>query len=225
MRKSPSTSAQRVCLGAIMAFAVAILVSLATACAGGHKPSSVKPFGSLTETATPAASSTEVAATPTTPPDDSPLAAFELPKFNVSGNIVVKGVDPATNEMQSPDNKDDVAYYDFSGKPGFGCNETGKCANAVFSGHVDWYTKQVGVFWHLKDLNEGDEVWLKLQDGTVYKYKVVANTIYKDAEAPVSQIISDTPEESVTLITCDGVFNSALQEYNSRRIVRAVREA
>jgi len=90
---------------------------------------------------------------------------------------------------------------------------------------VDWYTGQTGVFWHLKDLNEGDEVDLTLADGSVLKYQVVANTVYKDEDAPVADILSDTPQESVTLITCDGVFNKTLQEYNSRRIVRAVREA
>jgi len=200
-----------------------LLVTLAGACSNGELGSN-HTFGGL-----PAASPSDTSATnvptPVALPDQSPLASFSLPRFKVSGNIVVKGIDPATNEMQSPDNKDDVAYYGFSGHPGFGCASAGKCANAVLSGHVDWYTGQTGVFWHLKDLNEGDEVDLTLADGSVLKYQVVANTVYKDEDAPVADILSDTPQESVTLITCDGVFNKTLQEYNSRRIVRAVREA
>ena len=176
-----------------------------------------------TSSATAAASPT--AATPTTPPDTSPLAEFMLPKFNVTASVEVKGIDPATNTMQSPDNKDDVAYYNFTSHPGYGCQSSDKCANTVLAGHVDWYTGQIGVFWHLKDLKAGDQVQLKLADGTLYKYKVVSNTVYSDADAPVAQIIGQTPQESVTLITCDGVFNKALQEYNARRVVRAVRES
>lgn len=223
MPKSPSTFVQRVRTGALTTLAILALALLA-ACTSGPK-SSGQTFGSLTSTAPAAATTTTAAATPAAAPDDSPVAEFMLPKFNISGSIVVMGVDPATNVMQSPANKDDVAYYDFSGRPGFGCPSVGKCVNTVLSGHVDWYTGQVGVFWHLKDLGEGDQVDLKLKDGTLYKYKVVANTIYKSEDAPVQDIIGDTPQESLTLITCDGVFNKTLQEYNSRRIVRAVREA
>jgi LPXTG-site transpeptidase (sortase) family protein len=200
-----------------------ILVMFSAACSSGEGGSG-RTFGDI-----PTAGSAQTAATavpaPAAMPDQAPLSAFSLPRFDVSGNVVVKGIDPATNIMQSPDNKDDVAYYAFSGHPGFGCPSAGKCANAVLSGHVDWYTGQTGVFWHLKDLKEGDEVDLTLQDGAVLKYQVVANTIYKSEEAPVADILGDTPQESVTLITCDGVFNKTLQEYGSRRIVRAVREA
>jgi LPXTG-site transpeptidase (sortase) family protein len=204
----------------LSALLLAAIAPLALACS--KKPQTSKePSAVSSATVAP----TTAAASPTTPPDNAPLVEFRLPKFDVSGKVVVMGVDPATNVMQSPSNKDDVAYYDFTTHPGFGCQGQGKCANTVLSGHVDWYTGQVGVFWHLKDLKEGDDIELKLADGVQFKYKVVANTVYPDKEAPVQDIIGDTPQESVTLITCDGVFNKQLQEYNARRIVRAVREA
>lgn len=171
------------------------------------------------------AASSAAAAAPTATPDQAPLAQFAMPKFNVTAKVVVKGVDPATNTMQSPDNKDDVAYYDFTSRPGYGCKAPEKCANTVLAGHVDWFTGQTGVFWHLKDLKAGDEIDLKLQDGKTYKYKVVTNEVYKADSAPVDSIIGATPQPSVTLITCDGVFNKQLQEYNSRRVVRATLES
>jgi len=178
------------------------------------------------------ASSGTVAA-PAQPPDDAPLAEFRMrgssddkgKPFEVSGKIIVMGIDPKTNVMQSPNNKDDVAYYDFSTHPGNGCSGPSKCANTVLSGHVDWFTGQTGVFWNLRFLKEGDRIDLKLADGVMYEYKVVPSSVYKDAEAPIQDTLGDTPQESVTLITCDGVFNKQLQEYNSRRIVRAVRQA
>lgn len=229
-------AAGRVCRLAAFPFMLLALSLALVACSSGGKKtantstqgstgvavSSVAP-GSATVSASGATAATT--ATATTSPDTSPLAEFMLPKFSVAAKVVVKGIDPATNTMESPDNKDDVAYYNFTSQPGYGCQSTDKCANTVLAGHVDWYTGQTGVFWHLKDLKEGDQVQLKLGDGTVYKYKVVSNTVYSDADAPVQQIIGQTPQESVTLITCDGVFNKTLQEYNSRRVVRAVRES
>ena len=35
--------------------------------------------------------------------------------------------------------------------------------------------------------------------------------------------LGDTPQESVTLITCEGVFDRTAAEYDKRRVVRAVR--
>jgi hypothetical protein len=47
--------------------------------------------------------------------------------------------------MPSPDNAWDVAWYDFSARPGAG-------SNAVFSGHVDYHDVGPAVFWNLRDL-------------------------------------------------------------------------
>jgi LPXTG-site transpeptidase (sortase) family protein len=186
-------------------------------------------------TATPSivTPSATVAAAPTTPPDNAPLAEFKMhgaddgkgKPFDMTAKIIVLGVDPKTNVMQSPNNKDDVAYYDFTTHPGNGCTAPSKCANTVLSGHVDWFTKETGVFWNLKDLKNGDEIDIKLTDGMSYQYKVVANTVYKDEDAPIQEILGDTAQESVTMITCAGDFDPKSQEYNNRRVVRAVRSA
>lgn len=197
----------------VLALVLSILVAACSRSKQSAATVTVQPAPRTTATSVP---------TPTSTPDPSPLAEFVMPRFNVSGKVVVMGVDPNTNTMESPTNKDDVAYYDFTPKPGSACKASDSCANTVLSGHVDWYTGQVGVFWHLRDLKEGDELQLKLQDGKVYSYKVSSNQIYGSDAAPVEQIVGDTPQPSLTLITCDGVFNKSLQEYNNRRVVRAL---
>jgi LPXTG-site transpeptidase (sortase) family protein len=209
----------------LLAFA---LTPLALACSRGSQSTGPKP----SVLNAPSSTATSFAAPPQ-PRDEAPLAEFRMhgaddgkgKPFDMAGKIVVMGVDPKTNVMQSPNNKDDVAYYDFTTHPGYGCSAPNKCANTVLSGHVDWFTKQTGVFWNLKDLKNGDEISLKLEDGVVYQYKVVANTVYKDEDAPVQEILGDAPQESVTLITCAGDFDPKSQEYNNRRVVRAVRQA
>lgn len=171
-----------------------------------------------------AAASPSPSATPTTPspsptetPDDSPMARLVIPKINVNAKFVTLGIIAATNTMDSPKTKDDVGYYDFSPRPSYG-------GNTVLSGHVDFYPSFQAVFWDLKKLEKGDDVEITLQDGKTYYYKVTDAQLYDQDSAPVDDIIGDTPVESVTLITCEGVFNPSAAEYNKRRVVRAERD-
>jgi sortase (surface protein transpeptidase) len=64
---------------------------------------------------------------------------------------------------------------------------------------------------------------VRLADGTVYKYAVVSKNQYDSGLAPVDTIVGPTPNESVTLITCSGTFNSATHQYDKRLVVRAER--
>jgi sortase A len=155
-------------------------------------------------------------ATPTETPDDSPMARLEVPKININAKFVTLGIIASTNTMDSPKNKDDVAYYDFTSRPGYG-------GNTVLSGHVDWFTGQTGVFWDLKKLEKGDELDIVLEDSKKYRYKITETQLYNSDDAPIDQILGDTPVESVTMITCEGSFNPSSAEYNKRRVVRAER--
>ena len=155
-------------------------------------------------------------ATPTETPDDSPMARLEVPKINVNAKFVTLGIVASNNTMDSPKNKDDVAYYDFTPRPGYG-------GNTVLSGHVDWFTGQTGVFWDLKKLEKGDELDIVLEDSKKYRYKITETQLYNSDDAPIDQILGDTPVESVTMITCEGSFNPSSAEYNKRRVVRAER--
>ncbi len=171
-----------------------------------------------TATPVPSAEATETA-TPgpqfPVPSPDAHIARLVIPAAKVDAPVQVKGVN-ARNEMENPDGPSNVAWYNFTDRPGFG-------PNAVFSGHVDWYTGQQGVFWYLRDLKEGDEVIVRMTDGMELKYRVTENKTYPASQAPVAEIIGPTPTEVVTLITCDGVFDRRSQDYNLRRVVRAER--
>ncbi len=198
--------------GAIVASAVLItLVLLGVIGDGGRSlPETVSGFGDLDEF-TPPPSPT--LAPTQTPPSDAPVDRILIPRFDVNAPVVVRGI--ANGVMESPDGPKDVAWYDFSAHPGFG-------SNAVFSGHVDWYTGELGVFWHLKDLEQDDTVLVRLADGTQYEYKVSVKRQVAATE-DVSKIVGPTNHEVVTLITCGGTFNSGTGQYDQRLIVRAQR--
>jgi len=152
---------------------------------------------------------------PTPRPSDAPIARLVVPSIKVSARISVKGVD-RNGVMQDPDSWDDVVWYNFTGHPGFG---TGN--NAVFAGHVDYIRHGPAVFWDLNKLKPGDDVHVMLQDGTDYTYKVTQMAVYDADAAPVDEIIGETPNESITLITCNGTFSAG--HYNNRLVVRAER--
>ncbi len=154
------------------------------------------------------------------PPSDAPIASLAIPKFAVEAAIVVLGVDDE-GVMETPDGPLNVAWYDFSSRPGFA--PSADVGNAVFSGHVDYYNYGPAVFWNLKDLERDDVIEVRLTDGTVYKYAVSERRTVNAQTAPIQEIVGDTPEEVITLITCGGIFNELAGEYDSRVIVRATR--
>jgi LPXTG-site transpeptidase (sortase) family protein len=149
------------------------------------------------------------------PPSDAPTASFAIPRFGVDASVVVLGVDE-NGAMETPEGPWEVAWYDFTARPGFG-------SNAVFSGHVDArYTGSPGpaVFWNLKDLEQGDRIEVRLADGTVHEYAVISRWSVDADTADVGSIVGPTEKEVVTLITCGGDAGTA---YQQRLIVRAER--
>ena len=196
----------------LMAGAAALLGLTWTGAIGGARsasgPGTVTGFGSVLTVATPAAP----------PATASPLSRASLdriviPSVEIDAPIVVKGVD-ANGVMVAPDTAYDVAWYDFTSRPGEG-------SNAVFSGHVDYVNVGPAVFWRLKDLQPGDAIQIRFADGVSAEYAVSAVNTFEAATAPVDQIVGPTPNDSLTLITCAGTFNSQTRQYDQRLVVRA----
>lgn len=166
----------------------------------------------------PAARVAEPTPTPLPKPaEGAQLARLIIPKAKVDNRLVTKGLTQRL-EMEDPGGKDDVAWYNFSTMPGFG-------SNAVLSGHVDWYTGERGVFWYLRNLQEGDEARIVYSDGMVITYRVMRVEVYGANSAPVAEITGPTELDRLTMITCDGVFQRSSHDYTDRRVVYAERVA
>lgn len=149
------------------------------------------------------------------PASKAPLAHLSIPRFEVDVPVIVLGID-SSGAMETPEGPWEVAWYDFTARPGAG-------SNAVFSGHVDTlYTGSPGpaAFWNLKDLDEGDLIEVKLDDGTVYRYAVVSRWSVDGDTTEVGPIIGGTEKDVITLITCGGNLGTT---YDQRLIVRAER--
>jgi sortase (surface protein transpeptidase) len=123
--------------------------------------------------------------------------------------------------MQNPTGPWVVSWYDELPALGEG-------NNVVMAGHVDYYTVGPAVFYGFKDpgLVEGDRIRVTGEDGTVFEYAVQTSRLYNVAtdltpEVIEEEIVGETDEETLTLITCGGEFNYETGEYVSRMVVRA----
>jgi len=160
---------------------------------------------------------------PTPPPSSAPVVRMIIDKIGLDGQVVTMGLDE-NHVPLVPDNPDDIVWYDFSTRPGWG-------SNAVFSGHVDWTVNGVpvtGVFYNLRKVEVGDIIKVRLEDGTEYQYKVFGNDAlaYDDPEA--LKVMGATPTEMLTIITCGGAWVPQWGDplggnYTHRQIVRAER--
>ncbi len=172
-------------------------------------------------------------APPTPVPSDARIERLLIPKIKVDAPVETLFLQ-RDGSLQDPKGGTQVGWYDFCGetapviwrgcslqpevrrfsRPGFG-------GNSVFAGHVYWQDKK-SVFIGLSQLVEGDDVQIRLEDGTLYHYQVVALQVYPAEGAPVEQIIGSAGREVVTLITCYG-FNPDTQDYDNRVVVVAER--
>ena len=68
---------------------------------------------------------------------------------------------------------------------------------------------------------QGDQIVVQDADGRRHGYVVESNRSYRGDEAPKAEILEGTPNATLTLITCDGVFDAGRRDYSHRRVVRA----
>jgi sortase (surface protein transpeptidase) len=120
--------------------------------------------------------------------------------------------------MQDPSGPWVVSWYEPLGKVGEG-------GNVVMAGHVDYWNVGPAVFWDVRDLPSGDIIRVVGEDGKNYEYAVQWTQAYAAAELTPdviqNDIVGDTGQETLTLITCGGDFDPATGEYLQRWVVRA----
>ena len=142
--------------------------------------------------------------------------ALQVDKFGIDAPIelgaVVDGV------MIDPSGPWVVAWYEPLGKIGEG-------GNVVVAGHVDYYTVGPAVFYNVPNLAAGDIVRLVGENGENYEYAVEWMQPYNAAgltpEVIQNEIVGDTGQEALTIITCGGVFDPATGQYDQRFVLRA----
>lgn len=141
---------------------------------------------------------------------------LSMPSIDTTASVERAAYERDGRTPATPNTPWGVAWYTFTDAPG-------SPGNAVFSGHVDWYTGAPAVFGRLRQLVLGDSLYVVLADGTPVVYLVERSELVTPEAADVAEIFGSTDREAVTLITCGGTWNPVTQDYSHRLIVRAYR--
>ncbi len=179
-------------------------------------PATETPEGTASTVPSPAAtaSSTGVVSPQPSPPPTGPDVRLEIPSIGVDAWVIRMGLD-TNGVMEVPRNGQLVAWYDFTSVPG-------APGNAVMSAHLD-YRGSTAVFWRLGDLRDGDRVIVVLE-GEPIEYVVSRIYSTRPEDADLREIIGGrSGPETVTLITCGGIWDAAEGQYDHRVIVQAQR--
>jgi LPXTG-site transpeptidase (sortase) family protein len=139
-----------------------------------------------------------------------------LPSIGVTAAVSSLGFEPGTRTPAIPYSAWGVGWYNFTDYPGAG-------GNAVFSGHVDYYTGEPAVFGRLASVSVGDPIYVVLGDGTPLAYQVSQSYYVSPYTADVGEIFGVTSTDAITFITCGGAWDAVAKDYSHRLIVRAYR--
>ena len=148
---------------------------------------------------------------------------LQIESIDVAAPIEVGDI--VDGAMANPSGPWVVAWYEPLGLVGEG-------ENVVLSGHVDYWntgpngTAGPAVFFDVPDLQPGDVIRLLGEDGQEVDYAVEWTELYNVAEDLTpeviqTEVVGDTGQESLTLITCGGPFDPVTGEYLERWVLRA----
>lgn len=134
-----------------------------------------------------------------------------IPAIGVNAPVEEVGLE-ASGEMGAPHNATSVGWFNLGSRPG----EPG---NAVLAGHVDFRGVGPAVFWSLRSLTPGAEIWVRDATGRERRFVVEEVATYRTNDAPLNRIFGPTGDVRLNLITCTGNFSSSSRSYDSRLVV------
>ena len=165
------------------------------------------------------------AATPAPPSGPPPAAAVvapplaaaapvrvRIPALDVDSALVGLGLH-ADGTLQVPADGSVAGW--FTGAP-----TPGERGPAVIAAHVDW-DHAPGVFFHLRDLEPGDEVLVDRADGSTARFVVLGVEQYPKDAFPTERVYGDIDHSGLRLITCGGDFDRAARSYRDNVVVYA----
>jgi LPXTG-site transpeptidase (sortase) family protein len=134
---------------------------------------------------------------------------LDIPSLNVNVTIVGVKQDDAGWDLTWLGNN--AGYLDGTAYPTW-------AGNTVLTAHVADATNTPGPFAYLKDLNDGDRIYIYVS-GLKYIYQVEKNIVVSPHN--MSAVFEHEEYDWLTLVTCEN-YSDLFQRYTSRRVVKAV---
>ncbi|WP_231502959.1 class F sortase [Blastococcus sp. URHD0036] len=135
-----------------------------------------------------------------------------VPGIGVDSPLERLGID-GSGALQTPADYDLAGW--FTGGPA-----PGDVGPAVLAGHVD-STRGPAVFWRLRDLVPGDEVFVDRADGTTGRFTVTRVERHPKDAFPTDEVYGPTTGAELRLITCGGDFDRSVRSYRDNVVVFA----
>jgi LPXTG-site transpeptidase (sortase) family protein len=139
---------------------------------------------------------------------------IRIPAIGINAPVIEVGKN-ADGSAQVPPlaNPNLVGWYKYGPAPG-------QRGAAVILGHVDSYAG-TSVFFHVKDLRQGDKIYITLADGQLATFAVDGVQKAAKSNFPTSSVYGSIPYPGLRLITCGGAFDTATRHYLYNIIVYA----
>jgi len=137
-----------------------------------------------------------------------------IEKLSIDTEVEEVGVVPETNQMDVPKDANKAGWYNKRPYPG----EDG---SSVITAHYDSTTGAPGIFYNLKKLEAGDNLYLINENGFRIDYVVREVKSVPVSTFPKDLIYSDKGYSQLSLITCAGIWNPLTRDYSNRLVVVA----
>ena len=165
----------------------------------------------------PSPTAKRFAAAAKTPPAVATLATvrsvptnLSIPAIGLSVSLSTLGTN-ADGTVQVPTDVQQPGWFRLGPSPG-------QVGSAVILGHVDNYTGP-GVFFQLRTLVAGDQVYVTLSDGDTAQFGVRSVAMYSKQQFPDQGVYASHGSSALQLVTCGGVFDHQTGSYLSNIVV------
>lgn len=140
-------------------------------------------------------------------------AQLSIPKINVNTKIQQVGI-TAKGNMATPNNFIDVGWYKYGTIPG-------DIGSAVIAGHVNNELGLSAVFGDLKNLKNGDDIYITTEKNTKLHFIITKIDVY-DYDSIIEEVFNESDKKSLKLITCTGNWIDKIKTHNKRLVVSAI---
>ena len=178
----------------------------------------------LLSCAAPAEPTDSAGTTPSSPATSAPAVAgdgntavrpvrLRIPAIGVDSRLEDLGV-TRRGRLRPPVDPQRAGWFPGSALPG-------ELGAAVVAGHRD---SRVGpaVFWRLTDLRSGDRMTVTRSDGVTERFEVADVRRVSRKSFPTEEVYGATPDSTLRLITCGGLYDHVRGRYLDNVLVLAL---
>lgn len=146
--------------------------------------------------------------------EPSDPTGLRVPAIDVESTALLPLQVRSDGELDVPEEPDTVGWYEAGASPG-------QQGAAVIGAHVDSPTGPA-VFFHLAELEPGDEVTVPRADGVDAVFEVYGVEQYSKDDFPTRKVYGATGSRAeLRLVTCGGTFEQEEHGYTSNVVVYA----